>query len=297
MKNFFLIVLFVSFQTLAQSAGESGLAFLKLGFGARNIAMGNFAVASANDLTALNYNPALLPNTKSAQIAFSHNSLFQDLSSQSFGVSFNTFGLPIAIGANTTNIGSIELRTKPGEAEGTFNAHYFFGSLSTAYKINHCLSAGVTIKFLYESLYSDESTGLAFDFGLSYKNLIDGLTFGASIKNIGSMNSLRNETTELPNDLSAGASYDINFGSFRVTALAGIREYLKEEKTHAHFGGEFSYKDNFFVRFGYFSGYDSKYFSSGFGVNWNSLNIDYAYVPVKFGLGDSHVISLSYSFE
>lgn len=297
MKKIYLIILLASFQAFAQSAGESGLAFLKHGFGARNIAMGDFGVASANDLTALNYNPALLSGIEFAQIAFSHNSIFQDLSSEVFGVSFKAFGLPFAVGANTTNISNIEIRTKPGEAEGTFNAHYFFGSLSTAYQINYDFAAGATVKYLYESLYSDESTGLAFDFGLSYKNLINGLTLGASIKNIGSMNSLRNESTELPNDLNIGAAYDLYLGNIRVTAVGGFQEYLKEEKVHAHFGGEFSYKENFFVRAGYLSGYDSKSFSAGFGVNWNSLNIDYAYVPVKYGLGDSHIISLTYTFN
>ncbi|KAF0152793.1 MAG: hypothetical protein FD143_721 [Ignavibacteria bacterium] len=297
MKKIFLIILFVSFQSFAQAVGESGLAFLKHGFGARNIAMGDFAVASANDLTALNYNPALLSKNEFAQIGFSHNSIFQDLSSQFFGVSLKAFGLPFAIGANTTNISNIEIRTKPGEAEGTFNAHYFFGSLSTAYQINSDISAGATVKLLYESLYSDESTGLAFDFGLSYKDMIDGLTLGASIKNIGSMNSLRNKSTELPNELNAGAAYDIYLGNIRVTAAGGVREYLKEEKAHAHFGGEFSYKENFFVRFGYLSGYESKNISTGFGINWSSLNIDYAYVPIKYGLGDSHIISLTYSFK
>lgn len=297
MKKIYLIILLVSLQTFAQNVGESGLAFLKHGFGARNIAMGDFGVASANDLTALNYNPALLTMTEYSQIAFSHNSLFQDLSSEVFGASFKAFGLPFAIGANTTNIQNIEIRTKPGEAEGTFNAHYFFGSISSAYRINSDLSFGATLKYLYESLYSDESTGLAFDFGLSYKNLVEGLTLGAALKNLGSMSSLRSESTELPNDLSVGAAYDLYLGNIRLTTAFGIRNYLKEEKSHTHFGGEFAYKEKFFARFGYFRGYESKNLSTGFGVNWNSLNLDYAYVPVKFGLGDSHIISLTYTFD
>lgn len=297
MKKIYLLLLLVSMQTFAQKVGESGLAFLKHGFGARNIAMGDFGVASANDLTALNYNPALLSLAEYSQIAFSHNSLFQDLSSEVFGASTKAFGLPFAIGANTTNIRNIEIRTKPGEAEGTFNAHYFFGSLSSAYQINSDLSVGATLKFLYESIYSDESTGLAFDFGLSYKNLVEGLTLGASLKNFGSMSSLRSESTELPNDFSVGVAYDLYLGNIRFTTTGGIRNYLREEKSHAHFGGEFAYKEKFFARLGYFSGYESKNFSTGFGVNWNSLNLDYAYVPINFGLGDSHIISLTYTFD
>lgn len=296
MKKIYLIILLCTVQSFAQSVGESGLAFLKHGFGARNIAMGDFGVASANDLTALNYNPALLVENKS-QLNFSHNSLFQDMSSEMLGVSFSAFGLPFAVGVNTTSVTGIEVRTMPGEADGTFDAHYFYGSLSSAYAITEKLAAGATVKYIYESMYSDEATGLAFDIGLAYKNLVNGLTLGASLKNIGSMNSLRSESTELPNDLSIGASYDFMLSDFRLTATGGFQEYLKESKAHAHFGGEVSYKENFALRIGYLSGYDSKNISTGFGVIWKSLNLDYAYVPVKYGLGDSHILSLTYTFN
>jgi hypothetical protein len=300
LRNFAAISLLLIFITPilnAQSVGESGLAFLKHGFGARNIAMGDLGVAASNDLTALNYNPALLAYRNSSQITFSHNSIFQDLTSEIVGVSFNAFGLPFAFGANTTSISNIEIRTKPGEAEGTFNAHYFFGSLSSAYKFYTNFSAGLTVKFLYESIYTDESTGLAFDFGLSHKGLIEGLTLGLSLKNIGNLNSLRNQSAELPNDLRIGVAYDFVINDFTFAATGGMLQYLKEKTTHASFGGEVSYKKSFYLRAGYLSGYESKNLSTGIGVNWSSFNIDYAYVPIKFGLGDSHILSLSYTFN
>ncbi len=46
MKNIFIIIFLASSIAIAQSAGNSGLSFLKFGFGARNIAMGD-AGASA----------------------------------------------------------------------------------------------------------------------------------------------------------------------------------------------------------------------------------------------------------
>ncbi|MDP3580823.1 MAG: hypothetical protein Q8S39_02740, partial [Ignavibacteria bacterium] len=117
MKKIYLIILLVSFQSFAQSVGESGLAFLKHGFGARNVAMGDLGVASSNDLTALNYNPALLAYNRKSQIAFAHNSLFHDLSSEMIGVSYEAFGLPFPIASTTTSINKTEVSPKPGEAE------------------------------------------------------------------------------------------------------------------------------------------------------------------------------------
>ena len=113
------------------------------------------------------------------------------------------------------------------------------------------------------------------------------------------MKSLRNESTVLPKDFRLGAAYTFNLPQFNldVSALGGLQKYLNTDETHLHFGGEAVYSGIFAVRVGYMSGYDSKSLTAGFGVLWKALNLDYAYVPVKYGLGDSHIISFIYSFD
>jgi len=152
-----ICVFLLATSLFGQSAGNSGLAFLKFGFGARNVALSDLGVVGTNDLTALNYNPADLAAEKNNQLLFTHNSLFTDLSAEMFGASFNLWGLPLALGINTTNISDIEVRTTPGPAEATFSAHYFNGSISTAHEIAGNLYAGVTFKYLYENMYSDDA--------------------------------------------------------------------------------------------------------------------------------------------
>ena len=299
MKKYLLILILSAANLLAQTAGSSGLSFLKLGFGARNIAMGDLGVAAVDDLTALNYNPAQLSIMPKSQLSFSHNSLFQDLNSEMIGASFSLFDLPLAFGVNTTNVNDIEVRYQPGEAVSKFNAHYFAATLSAAHKIIEDFYGGITVKYLYENLFTDDATGFAFDFGVNYKGIIDGLTLGASFRNIGSMKVLKNESTVLPKDLRAGAAYSFPIPElkFDITALGGMQKYLDTDETHLHFGGEVLYNKLFAVRVGYMSGYDSKSLTTGFGLLWKGLNLDYAYVPVKYGLGDSHIISFIYSFD
>ncbi len=298
MKKLLLIILISAGCLFAQTAGNSGLSFLKLGFGARNIAMSDLGVVAANDLSALNYNPALLKENIKPQFSFTHNSLFQDLSSEMFAGSFSLFGLPFAVGVNTTSIDNIEIRTKPGEPDATFNANFFAASISTAFNVFENLNSGVSIKYLYESMYSDDATGLAFDLGLSYSGLIEGMSFGVALRNIGSMNDLRNENTKLPTDFRAGAAYSFALEQMNLafTTLTGIQKYTDTDDTHLHLGGEAVYNDFFSVRLGYMNGYDSKNITTGFGIVWKSLNLDYAYVPIKYGLGDSHIFSFTYTF-
>jgi hypothetical protein len=293
-----LFVLFITTISFAQTAGSSGLSFLKNGFNARNIAMGDFGVATANDVSALYYNPALIADYTAPQLTFSHSSWIQDVASENFGASFSFIGLPFALGINTTSISDIEVRTKPGEAQSTFNAHYFYGSLSTGFYLAEKISTGLTVKYLYEGLFSDDATGWGFDFGLRYKDVIDGFDIAASYSNLGSMNKLRNESTELPADLRVGAAYNFELTQIEsdVIVTGGIQKYTQTEDTHIHFGAEIFYDEIIALRGGYMSGYDSKGLTAGIGLFWNSINFDYAFVPFDYGLGESHIISLMYTF-
>ena len=298
MKKLLLVLLITTTAVFAQTAGKSGLSFLKVGFNARNIAMGDFGVATATDVSALYYNPALIADYTSPQLTFTHNQWIQDVSSEMFGASFPLFGLPFAVGINTTSVSEIEVRSKPGELESTFDAHYFYGSLSTGFYVADNLSAGITMKYLYENLFSDDASGLGFDFGLRYKDVIEGLDLAASYSNVGSMNSLRQEETELPADLRVGAAYNFPLEQIQsqITLTGGVQKFTATEDTHIHFGGEIFYDNLIALRGGYMSGYDSKGLTAGLGLFWNNINFDYAFVPFDYGLGDSHIISLVYTF-
>ena len=296
MKKIILLVLITIMTTSAQD--NAGLSFLKIGFGARNMAMGDLGVASANDVTALYYNPALINEYTAPQITVTHNQWIQDVSGEMLGVSFSMLGLPFAFGLNTTSVSDIEVRSRPGTVESTFNANFFFGSLSTGFKVYEKLSAGVTIKYLYENLFSDDANGLGFDFGLHYTDVVEGLDLGASLRNVGSMNKLREQETELPTDFRVGAAYNFEVKSIKsdVVVTGGYQKYNSSDDNHIHVGGEVLYDNLFALRGGYITGYDSRGLTAGLGILWNSMNFDYAFTPFDYGLGDSHTISLMYSF-
>ena len=298
MKKFLLIFIFTSTLVFAQSAGNTGLSFLKFGFGSRNIAMGDAGASASNDLSALYYNPSRLALIEKNEVLIMHSSWIQDVNSELFGVKWDMFGLPWAIGLNYTSISDIEIRTRPGEPDSKFDANYFFGSLSTGFYVWDKLSFGTTIKYLYEGLLNDEANGLGFDFGLNYETPFKGLSLSTVIKNIGSMNALRNEETQLPTDFRLGSAYKFGVESAKLDfiAVAESQKYLDTDDIHFNLGGDIIYDEIFALRVGYQSGYEAKSFTGGIGLMWGSLRFDYTYMPFSLDLGNANLFSLQFKF-
>ena len=293
-----ILIFLLTSLSFAQSAGSSGLAFLKFGFGARNIAMGDAGSSASNDLSALFYNPSRLASFEKNEVMFMHNEWIQDVRSEIGGIKWNMFNLPFAVGFNVTTVSDIEVRDRPGEPISKFNANYFFGSLSSGFTIIGDLDFGLTLKYLYESLLNDEANGFGFDFGLNYQTPIEGLTASTVIKNIGSMNALRNEDTKLPTELRFGGAYEFGLETTKMDfVLVGeFQKYLDNDDIHLAGGGEVVYNKVFAGRVGYQSGYESRGFTGGVGISWGALRLDYAYMPFSLGLGNANLFSIQFKF-
>ncbi len=297
MKTIVTLIIF-STLTFSQSAGNSGLSFLKFGFGARNIAMADAGTAASNDLTALFYNPAKLTMNDKSEIIIMHNQWIQAVRSEMLGVKSFVFGIPFALGLNVTNVNDIEIRTKAGEPESTFDANYFFSSISTAFNLSNEISAGITGKYLYEGLLSDEATGFGVDLGVNYLTPIENLSASAVVKNLGSMNKLKNEKTKLPSEFRIGGAYDFDLGEnkFDVISVLELQKYLETDDIHFNIGGEVFYDKLIALRFGYQTGYESRGFTGGLGLHWGNLGFDYAFLPFSLGLGNASLFSLQFKF-
>ncbi|MGD1006978.1 MAG: PorV/PorQ family protein [Ignavibacteriaceae bacterium] len=298
--NKIIFIFLISFTTIfAQSAGNSGLAFLKLGFGARNISMGDVGAETSNDVSAFFYNPARLADNDDNEIMLMHNSWIQGTTSEILGVKTSVWDVPLAFGVDVTSIDDIQVRTAATDNPiATFNANYFAGSVSTGFNIYDNIAFGATIKYLYEGLYSDEATGWGFDFGLNYKTPVEGLSAAMVLRNLGSMNDLKNESTKLPTEFRIGPAYQINlFEKFAVTAAAEFQKYTPDkDDSHINYGAEILYDNLIALRGGYQSDYESKGFTAGFGLIWGGFGLDYAYQPFNDGLGDANIISLRFKF-
>ncbi|HQF42717.1 MAG TPA: PorV/PorQ family protein [Ignavibacteriaceae bacterium] len=297
-KQLLLLLLLTTTVAYSQSAGNTGLSFLKYGFGARNIAMGDAGTALSNDLTNLFYNPAKLALTDGSEVLFMHNEWIQDVRSEVVGAKTTIFGLPFALGFNVTSVDGIEYREIPGEPITTFNANYFFGSLSTGFFVTDEISMGLSFKYLYEGILNDEATGFGFDFGINYVLPYEGATASIVLKNVGSMNELRNESTKLPAEVRIGTAYTYSLEDTKFDFTGGVefQKYLDTDDNHFNFGAEVLYNKLIALRAGYQSGFESRGFTTGAGLMWGNLKFDYAFLPFNLGLGSANLFSLQFKF-
>jgi hypothetical protein len=229
---------------------------------------------------------------------FMHSEWIQDVTSEVGGIKWNMFNLPWAVGFNVTSVADIEVRERPGEAISTFNANYFFLSLSSGFKVIKDLDFGTTVKYIYEGILNDQSVGYGLDFGLNYFTPVKGLTASTVIRNIGSMNALNVVGTTLPLDFRLGGAYNYNLQSSKLDFIVTgeFQKYLDNDDIHFNTGAEAVYNETFAVRVGYQTGYEARGFTAGIGIEWGSLRFDYAYTPFSLGLGNANQFSLQFSF-
>jgi hypothetical protein len=299
MRKFsFILLIFVMFSGIAHSqndgAGNTGLAFLKIGIGARSIAMGEAFSSLVDDGTAFIYNPARMNATENGNVTAMFNKTMLDMTTNYVGAKFRIKKLGIGIGMLKTTISDIEVRNTPGAPIEKFSADNFSGGISLSYELYKNLSLGVTGKLLYEKLYIDESSGFGMDIGANY--IYKNLSVAAVVSNLGSMNPLKIEPTKLPASLRFGASYLYRKDNLSLTGAVDAFKVIDGGSFHGHFGAEGGYKDFIYLRAGYQTGYDNKGFTAGLGLKYKTLTLDYAMQPYSTGFGSGNSLSLGFNF-
>lgn len=294
-KIFLSVFFFSNLFAQNDGTGNTGLSFLKLGVGARAIAMGEAYSSISEDATAFIYNPARLNFGIRNNIILMHSASAQDLNTDYIAVKFPVGNkLALGIGVLTTSIKGIEIRNIPGASIDKFDSRNLSTGISLGYSLNPNLSIGVTSKLLYEKIYLDEASGLSFDFGTNYSK--DNYSLAFVVSNFGSVNELKNQSTKLPTSVRFGGSYILTKNNFGFTIGVDGFKVLDGGKFHVNAGGEAGYKDFVFLRLGYQTNYDNKGFSSGIGFKYKAFNVDYSFVPNKNEFGTSSSFSLGINF-
>lgn len=271
MKRIFFVILLLAGLSVDASAqrkaGRTSGAFLEIGVGAREVALGSAASSLANDANQIFWNPAgtaLRPDQQFSS-AFSYNEWIADLSYSAAAIGYNlgesgtvTLGLQMFglsdIPANRENgytDPSLQDLVTDTETSATFNYQDLAISAAFSRYFFDRLALGGAVKFVNESIDGVSASSVAFDFGSVYHVGYAGWQIAARLSNLGGGLEFYNQSNPLPLTFSIGTSiYPVNTEQTRV--MLALDTTKPVDSSQLIFGGaEVSFYDLLFVRAGY----------------------------------------------
>ncbi len=281
----------------ASGAGTTGADILRIGVGARAIAMGEAYVAQADDVSSLYWNPAGLALMQERQASFMYSQQLQGLSYQNAGI-----GIPLengAIGGSLSYLsyGQIDGYDQTGAPTGDQKAYSGVGTLGAAWLGNQW-SLGVNAKGIQETLADESASTFAFDFGgtVIYPKPVMGGTLraGAVVQNLGSGMKFLQQTDPLPRQIKVGLAAVQMMDRHLNVSLDVTKP--NDEAMKYQGGLEYWLGNHLALRTGYaVDKVEGMGMRAGIGLRLKSLSFDYAYAG--FGeLGITHRYELTLRF-
>ncbi|MEI7904280.1 MAG: PorV/PorQ family protein [Candidatus Firestonebacteria bacterium] len=302
----FTLIAVLSASVFAGGPGTTGVNYLRIGMGARAVAMGEAQVAITDSVDAMYWNPAGLALVKRYEVGLMHLAYWQGISYESaaFVLPMKDIGV-FAIGGTYINSGSIDktIETTSGSnyllAGTTFSYSAFSATVSYANNFlieKQPVFLGASLKAVSDSIDGTSAIALGVDAGMMYL-LAKNLLVGMSVTNLG---TVFGENAMMPLTVKAGAGYKFGVaeGHSVIVALDGVLPV--DAGLKANFGVEYGINKVFFLRSGYKLNYDLESISAGAGFRTSfggaAYELDYAFVPGKDDIGSTHRISLIVRF-
>ena len=279
---------------------QEAASWLKMPSCARVAGMGGAFGAMGGDVASLDVNPAGLGALEKPEVMILHNAWFQGVAMEKAAM-----GLPlgtqdfIALGLDYLSWGSVDaygVSNGSVVANGAVNPGSFSGSAAYARQWENKYLVGASVKYVLEDIGGTVNSTVGGDLGVLVRNVVDNLSLGLSVQNIGG--TIRD--VGLPSEMRAGLAYQS--GVFEeqhaVNLAADVMVSLAKSRAVAFaFGAEYWYRDALALRVGdqvsqdkAGSGVDG--ITLGAGLKLEQFRLDYAFVK-NGGLGDSHLVSLT----
>ena len=284
-------------RAVSADAGTTSLNFLKVGVGARAAALGGAFSAISEDASACFWNPAGLTATPPNELFFMQNRWIADISQSAASFTFDVPLVRMGVSMNYFGMGDLERRgTNSVLPDGVFTPFDLALGVSAAYQVNPDLSAGVTARFVHESLDSETAEATLFDIGIRSRTMIPGLTAAFTVRNLGTELKYESKGYPAPRLVSLGAAYRRLLPWKDSSMLVCVElESPNDNTARIALGAEYGFREFIYGRLGYRSGLAYEDFSYGFGINYLKLRFDYAFVPYS-DIGNSHRFSFFYGF-
>ena len=278
-----LLCLFASSSVFAQSkVGTTAASFLGIAVGARALGKGGAFTATADDATALHWNPAGIAGIDRFTANFVHTEWLVDLN-------FDVVGAVLPVGETGVLGAQVVFLTMPdqeitthqqGQQDGT-GLFYSAGSSSMGLSFGRAFTdrfkLGVTGKYIREWIWHESASTLALDLGSIYTTSLNDMRLGLAITNFGGRMQMSGRDLDRLYDIDpiregnntsviAGLATDkwplpltMRFGvagelvkstPYRVTVAADA-VHPNDNREYVNVGAEGAYREMFMVRIGY----------------------------------------------
>lgn len=299
---------------LAGLAQGSGFDILITGPSAKALGMNGTVTATPLGASNMYTNPANLAMETASSFSADYSLWIGGLRNSHLAANFKNGNSAIAVGLLSSHADDFELRNRPQPSQGTFSVSYLSIAGSYAYQIKN-FSAGITAQYLREQFLINDASGYAFNAGLSSRWFSDKLTVSTAIRNLGKLNELNQQATDLPTEWRLGFSssiftlnnstdngfpVELNIAGDYVYPLvdenSGTSNNFIESSPFFSFSLGIRLANSFNIYSGYRTEKSERPLSFGTAVSIDAIGMSYAFVPFNTGFGNAHSIGLSYRF-
>jgi hypothetical protein len=289
------------------AVGTTAAGFLKLGVGARAVAMGEAYSAVTDDAGSLYWNPAGLARVEKSSVLLMHtayiNSSFFDYGAyaQNLGNGWGTMGLSVQY----FSAGQIMETDEFGTDLGNFTPQDAAVSFGYAYTAGpdegwaSGFSGGLAVKYIRSSILATAQTS-AVDFGILSPEYWNRLKLSFAMSNLGGELRFDKAKENLPLLFRTGSAFKISENL--LTSLDFV--FPRDARPYAGVGAEYRSHLTESLAGSARAGYNSQTVGSvtgfsgasfGVGLSMSGIGIDYAFLPFG-GIGLTHWVSLSAKF-
>jgi hypothetical protein len=325
-----------------QKVGTSSLQFLKVLPSARAAAMGEAYSTLAKGAEAVFWNPSGIAGGASVEVTGTFIVWLFDTRQSSIATAFSlgdwgTAGIqlqyvdygdiPVTRADQLGFIGTgADYHYNPGLTGETYSPSSYVIGLSFARQLTDKFAAGITAKFVNESLWSEStvtvvnpSTGEAevvntfarlmlFDFGMQYNTGYRTVRLGVAIQNFGGQVKFAKEAYPAPLTFRIGTAADL-VGRNALLLESELSRFTlaydlfqpNDYSQQMHVGAEYTFDEVVFLRAGYKLFYDNDNVTLGVGVSQTfadmPLSFDYSYGAMGDYLPSVHRISVGVQFK
>lgn len=312
----FVMAMFISSIGIAQGgdfSGTSAANFLKLGVGARAMAMGDAATAIVDDPSALYWNVGAITRVEN-DISFSFSTMdwLVDTRNSYLAATFKFQNIgSIGVDLQYLDYGKVE-ETTVYDQNGTgrfFSASDLAFGIGYARELTDRFSFGIKIKYVREDIANASADAFGVDVGAVFKTsfLNNNLRLAAALSNFGSKlkfsgrdlavtysvpdnpsgkqipAELTTQEWELPLLFRFGISnYFVNNEEWLALSSFEVLD-SRDFDVRYNLGAEFGYNQTLFLRGGYKFNYNEVSYTAGIGIDFSKLmgtklELDYFYL-------------------